>query len=709
MHRPQAVLTASEMMGVEGGEQKVGTTKMVKVEHKLTLRDMARDVVRIFREQPEAKKPKHRDFLEVMACFHIKAAMLEHKRFGEHMGADDYDVLLALCVEHLMMRDCPAEETIQLQVTVQGAMFVETNHMKRDAEARRARLKAILDEIVNTKVRDTRKRLETADKLYFLVVDYMLEASRQQDDVAELDPQTEAEIYAALESIFQKAGCLNFMELPELEKIQNIEEIFQIIPGIRCYNKNLGRGGQVTEYIFDLFEHETEELATQVADTLRDLHERLDDYITSLDLQRGDLGMNHVLIIRLRDEMAYHLQAAALLETLDSMINERYEKVNGLWGDCQQHLSHLPATIGTLKIVPNEMVYPDFIAIGRIHAQISEERKVLHAHARAAAHLLSMTNRPPFVLTPTTWKKLMLRIKNYEFIPNKVEFRDQPANDVLEAPLPKKAIRIKEAQVQDVLLRGLELKFAGYCPVTLSTTDGLLLHGNPDMGLIQVDDVLVACYDLDAFFGFETDFAKYMNEAFKLVKRMPQLVHILGLQATPPFTELSIPAILQTLMEPLPSEFGTQTDVHMYEEHRWDEETLHLRKLQLSTKLTHSTQTDVSHFRRKNDTQVWLPKEKWTQGAKSRGTSMFRRVRFMQNLIRQPKQKFYMVNVTYELGDTPKLSLCKGLSSYTKKGTRPAGPQRSGQAFSFKHGHYPHWYQPVFHPVKEHRPSNAFF
>lgn len=57
-------------------------------------------------------------------------------------------------------------------------MFVEINYMKRDVEVRRVRLKVILDEIVNMKVRDIRKRLEMVDKLYFLVVDYMLEVSR---------------------------------------------------------------------------------------------------------------------------------------------------------------------------------------------------------------------------------------------------------------------------------------------------------------------------------------------------------------------------------------------------------------------------------------------------------------------------------------------------------------------------------------------------
>ncbi|CAB1435282.1 unnamed protein product [Pleuronectes platessa] len=64
-------------------------------------------------------------------------------------------------------------------------------------------------------------------------------------------------------------------------------------------------------------------------------------------------------------------------------------------------------------------------------------------------------------------------------------------------------------------------------------------------------------------------------------------------------------------------ESSTQTDLHpvgtnivkSYEWNEWELRRKAIRQANLRTKVTHSAQTDLSHMRRENITQTWLPKD----------------------------------------------------------------------------------------------------
>ena len=73
---------------------------------------------------------------------------------------------------------------------------------------------------------------------------------------------------------------------------------------------------------------------------------------------------------------------------------------------------------------------------------------------------------------------------------------------------------------------------------------------------------------------------------------------------------------------------GTETPTHFVEKlldvnYEWNEWALRRRALQISNVrkcVTDSAQTDLSHFRRENDSQVYLPAVKVTQTRKEQGT-----------------------------------------------------------------------------------------
>jgi hypothetical protein len=58
-------------------------------------------------------------------------------------------------------------------------------------------------------------------------------------------------------------------------------------------------------------------------------------------------------------------------------------------------------------------------------------------------------------------------------------------------------------------------------------------------------------------------------------------------------------------------------------------------------KATHGAQTHLSHFRRENTTQVWLPKQSTTQTAVAKGTTMPQRKRYIGGLRGGPEVGLY--------------------------------------------------------------------
>ena len=101
-----------------------------------------------------------------------------------------------------------------------------------------------------------------------------------------------------------------------------------------------------------------------------------------------------------------------------------------------------------------------------------------------------------------------------------------------------------------------------------------------------------------------------------------------------------------------------QTPTHFVEKNidvdaQWNEWALRRRALHaanLLRKATHGSQTDSSHFRRENTTQVWLPKKNETQTVVSKGTTMPQKKRYLGGVRGAPDVKLNVVNVELDLG-----------------------------------------------------------
>jgi hypothetical protein len=204
----------------------------------------------------------------------------------------------------------------------------------------------------------------------------------------------------------------------------------------------------------------------------------------------------------------------------------------------------------------------------------------------------------------------------------------------------------------------LPLEYQGFCGWTVANRHGLLLPGKPALGVVKYRGscyVFAHAVALKAFM----DAPEAVREGVVAQATLaPELVHLLRLQDSYPGTSIAkilasraitgkgsepgqATAVAKALLAPAATrDASTDTPVHFVEKHidpayEWNDWALRRRALrlaQLKHCATTSQQTDESHFRRNNTTQVFLPKIASTQSRKDGETNPPVRIQYFKGL-----------------------------------------------------------------------------
>jgi len=197
---------------------------------------------------------------------------------------------------------------------------------------------------------------------------------------------------------------------------------------------------------------------------------------------------------------------------------------------------------------------------------------------------------------------------------------------------------------------------------------GLLLAGNPHLGLIKYQNRYYSLTSLQAMREFVADPEKYLEGVIRQAHRSPALIHLLSLQDSIPYSDLSElvaassidvlswtqqqqqqrrTTVAGAMVTKIDAWTQTNPDDVAYEppdpNYDWNEWNLRRKAIQLAnlmSKRTHSTQTNLSHFRRDNETQYTLPLPlkdgsmpgKGTQTGITKGTNVARTTRYIGGL-----------------------------------------------------------------------------
>jgi len=198
----------------------------------------------------------------------------------------------------------------------------------------------------------------------------------------------------------------------------------------------------------------------------------------------------------------------------------------------------------------------------------------------------------------------------------------------------------------------LPLEYQGFCAWTALNRRGLLLPGRPALGVVRYRNkfyVFAHAVALQAFMEDPEQLIEGLNQ--RAIHQSPELIHLLRLQNYFPST--SIRSLLKTASSgrqqeqnnnttngvennDIPGlkvkdtkEFGTQTPTHFITRKKdnkylwnvWDQRRRALAQCHLTHCVTVGSQTDLSHYKRENFTQSYLPKESTTQTRKESGTN----------------------------------------------------------------------------------------
>ncbi|KAG2482843.1 hypothetical protein HYH03_018280 [Edaphochlamys debaryana] len=560
------------------------------------------------------------------------------------------------------------------------------------------------------------------DKFYRLVVEAVcVEAGM---DLAVQDPAANAEVRAALESVFPVSAVARFLTLPEEERLGQLSELARITTGICLYNRSLGVGGSALPAAAASYLPQSQRLLRDIARCTADVADqfaKLQALVAKLPppppaadpapvAAEGSEGAEAAPAApadpdearrrQLNAEVLNRGQALQLFEALKADLQEGLAAAEQLDAELEGTVALVHETVGNAAAVSKDAVYPLFDRLGALHTGLHQELRMLVVRQRLYDELSELSAVPPgSVLAPPPSAGAKRTATTSTSTGSGASSRTGSAGAAAGGPgsAAAAANALAEQLSESTLtaldglqnaqgdgaagaeggdaggLGGLEyirspsdrelqpgLALSGFCPGTLARGAAggcpLLQRANPKLGYLAYKDQV---------YGFATnaDMRAMMDGPAELlaavgaaVAREPLLARLLGLPPARPTADVH--AIMQAMSGPLKVDFGCQTLVHVMERHidksyEWNVWALRRRALALANlrgKATHSTQTNESHFKRENETQVWKPREATSQTKATKGQAMPRKLQYVAGLRGAPDVKMNVVRLELDLG-----------------------------------------------------------
>ncbi|XP_047414506.1 cilia- and flagella-associated protein 206 isoform X4 [Sciurus carolinensis] len=288
-------------------------------------------------------------------------------------------------------------------------------------------------------------------------------------------------------------------------------------------------------------------------------------------------------------------------------------------------LEHLKSTVKSRTAVPTSQVFPIFIALASLWTSFQDETVLISVLSSLTSHLEPFLGTHELLfpdklmqrlLDDVTVKTDVCRIK--EHMEDRVHLTDFRK---LEWLFPETIANFEKLLIQ----------YRGFCGYTFATTDGLLLPGNPTIGILKYKENYYTFNTRDAAYSFAENPENYIDIIKGKAKKNAELIQLLELhqqfETLVPYSQVR--DVDKHYIKPITKcESSTQTDTHIlpptivrsYEWNEWELRRKAIKLANLRQKITHSVQTDLSHMRRENCSQVYPSKDASTQ-SKREGSS----------------------------------------------------------------------------------------
>uniref|UniRef100_A0A3P8WHD4 Cilia- and flagella-associated protein 206 n=1 Tax=Cynoglossus semilaevis TaxID=244447 RepID=A0A3P8WHD4_CYNSE len=516
---------------------------------------------------------------DTLAAFMVKAVVLD-PRNGFHVDRtltkEDIKKLEEICLNKLTENCSPSFDTVKMQVYFEMNFSSRREFLEDVHRGLESRLRPVVAEITESRVR-TRDQL---DSLYRRIVSYIVLRSGMGSPA---DVHTVKEATAALHSVFPPTELGAFMVLLKNDKEQQLDELVTIVTGIRLFNKACRTG-------------------VEQSDLLPDVLNQVLPVVSRNTEQQLSLSQKALYNVR---------QQEAFLRLLLAETRVCTKHVELLQRALLSQIKLMKETVASKTAVPTTKVFPLFKALSKVWSELQDEAELLNILGDIALNL------QPFLSSQA----------------------GSTPQGFLGLCLPAEMESLDWLQPETAGFSEMLLQYNGFCGSTFVSKDGLLLPGNPHIGLLKHREKLYAFSSREAALTFASCPDKFISEVLERAKLSPELLQLLRLQqhVSGTFFFVLLPVLLQLLLgesalvKPVTKcEGGTQTDLHpvesnivtSYEWNEWELRRKALKLADLRSKVTHSTQTHLSHMRRENASQTWPLKEASCQSKRDGGSSV---------------------------------------------------------------------------------------
>jgi len=334
---------------------------------------------------------------------------------------------------------------------------------------------------------------------------------------------------------------------------------------------------------------------------------------------------------KVRDVQINGRQHEAFLSLLLSDVKNCKYQIESLQSQYASRMDALKETVASKTAVPTSQVYPQFINLAHIWTSFQDEMVLLSVLSNIFASLDQFRKTRHSMLDEDILEKLSQNIE-VKTDDERIKETSSEQHRILPSRLANKDIDILFPETTKNFEK-LPIQYRGFCTTSISENDRLLLPSNPEIGVLQYKDNYFAFRNANSAYDFASKPEFYIKNVAERAKKSPELIQLLELHkqfaAITPYAKGKIPGGL--IEAPVKkADCGTQTDTHFmdsnivktYEWNEWELRRKAIKLANLRTKLTHSMQTDLSNYKRDNDTQVYLPKNVETQTKRENSTNV---------------------------------------------------------------------------------------
>uniref|UniRef100_H3DPD6 Cilia- and flagella-associated protein 206 n=1 Tax=Tetraodon nigroviridis TaxID=99883 RepID=H3DPD6_TETNG len=362
---------------------------------------------------------------------------------------------------------------------------------------------------LKTEITDSRLKTRDAfDALYCKIVSYILQRSSVSSP-ADADSVNQAK--AALQSVLPPAELAAFMALLKKDKEQQLDELTRIVAGICLFNK-----ASVNEKCL----HETFPVSFEGIENELSASRRLvGKYTTLLEelLEPDSRRVGRDVPVDLLKQALYNArQHEAFLKILLSNAH----LCASCMGDLQTKLSAqtnlLKESVKAKRAVHSAKVFPLFKALADLWCGLREEAELLKV-----LHTI-MLNLQPFTvaqaeLFPAEYLDGLLEGSEVKTDQDRLSQPSDGQINLAEMTTCEWLPSETDASISD-----LSLQFNGFCGYTFVCRDGLLLPGNPKLGVLKHEWKFYAFSSREAALEFASRPDVFIAEVEERAKGSPE-------------------------------------------------------------------------------------------------------------------------------------------------------------------------------------------